>query len=452
MAKDKIADYDGATAGNNTDIGGISIAEGMLPSAVNNSMRELTRQLGAFADGTEGIDVLNLHDDDASASIKIQAPATVTTTTTFTLPDGDGTNGYALVTNGAGQLSWASAGGLANIVEDTTPQLGGNLDTNGNDINFGDNDKAVFGAGSDLQIEHDGTNSYITDVGTGDLFISGSTVKIRASVPGAEDGVTVTGDGAVTLYYDNAAKLATTSSGIDVTGNITVSGTVDGRDVASDGSKLDGIESGATADQSASEILTLIKTVDGAGSGLDADTLDGVSSASFLRSDAADTKTAGDLSFADNVKAVFGAGSDLQIYHNGTNSIIADVGTGDLVLAGDNMRLFNGSLTELYAKGVTNGAFTLYYDNAEKLATTSTGISVTGTVAATSYTGDGSSLTGIAAGATGGGSDEIFWENGQTVTTNYTISNGKNAMSAGPITINTGVTVTVGTGETWTVV
>ena len=73
------------------------------------------------------------------------------------------------------------------------------------------------------------------------------------------------------------------TAGIDVTGNITVSGTVDGRDVASDGSKLDGIESAATADQTASEILTLIKTVDGAGTGLDADTLDGISSASFLR-------------------------------------------------------------------------------------------------------------------------------------------------------------------------
>jgi len=83
------------------------------------------------------------------------------------------------------------------------------------------------------------------------------------------------------------------NSGLDVTGNITVTGTVDGRDVASDGSKLDGIESGATADQSASEILTLIKTVDGAGSGLDADTLDGISSASFVRSDASDTLTGG---------------------------------------------------------------------------------------------------------------------------------------------------------------
>jgi hypothetical protein len=58
----------------------------------------------------------------------------------------------------------------------------------------------------------------------------------------------------------------------------------------------------------------------------------------------------------------------------------------------------------------------------------------------------------ISAGATGGGTDKIFWENDQTVTTNYTITNGQNAMSAGPITINSGVTVTVGSGETWTVV
>ena len=55
-------------------------------------------------------------------------------------------------------------------------------------------------------------------------------------------------------------------------------------------------------------------------------------------------------------------------------------------------------------------------------------------------------------GAVGGGSDEIFWENDQTVTQNYTITNGKNAGSFGPITIQSGVTVTVGTGETWTVV
>ena len=55
-------------------------------------------------------------------------------------------------------------------------------------------------------------------------------------------------------------------------------------------------------------------------------------------------------------------------------------------------------------------------------------------------------------GAVGGGSDQIFWENDQTITQNYSITNGKNAGSFGPIAIQSGVTVTVGSGETWTVV
>ena len=59
---------------------------------------------------------------------------------------------------------------------------------------------------------------------------------------------------------------------------------------------------------------------------------------------------------------------------------------------------------------------------------------------------------GTAGGASGGGTDQIFYENGTTVTQNYTITNNFNAMSAGPITINNGVTVTVGAGETWTIV
>ena len=67
-------------------------------------------------------------------------------------------------------------------------------------------------------------------------------------------------------------------------------------------------------------------------------------------------------------------------------------------------------------------------------------------------TGHVSLEAAAAAGATGGGSDEIFYENGQTVTTNYTITNGKNAMSAGPITLAGSVVVTIPSGSTWTVV
>jgi hypothetical protein len=57
-----------------------------------------------------------------------------------------------------------------------------------------------------------------------------------------------------------------------------------------------------------------------------------------------------------------------------------------------------------------------------------------------------------ATGATGGGTDKVFWENDQTVDTDYTITTGKNAMSAGPIEISTGVTVTVPSGSTWSIV
>ena len=58
----------------------------------------------------------------------------------------------------------------------------------------------------------------------------------------------------------------------------------------------------------------------------------------------------------------------------------------------------------------------------------------------------------LGGGATGGGSDTVFIENGQTVTTNYTLSTNKNAVSAGPITINSGVTVTVPSGSSWVIV
>jgi hypothetical protein len=79
------------------------------------------------------------------------------------------------------------------------------------------------------------------------------------------------------------AGAALPKAGGAMTGAITTNSTFDGRDVATDGSKLDGIESSATADQTAAEILTAIKTVDGAGSGLDADTLDGLDSSGFVR-------------------------------------------------------------------------------------------------------------------------------------------------------------------------
>lgn len=69
------------------------------------------------------------------------------------------------------------------------------------------------------------------------------------------------------------------------------------------------------------------------------------------------------------------------------------------------------------------------------------------------YTKDGTGLVvAIGSGATGGGGDTIFIENSQVVTTNYTIPVGKNAMSTGPITVNSGVVVTISAGSTWAII
>ena len=106
---------------------------------------------------------------------------------------------------------------INNVVEDTTPQLGGNLASNGNNILFADNDKALFGAGSDLEIYHSGNDSFIRDAGTGDLYIRSSS-SLRLQALSGENYAVFTENGAATFYYDNGTKLATTSSGIDVTG------------------------------------------------------------------------------------------------------------------------------------------------------------------------------------------------------------------------------------------
>jgi len=88
------------------------------------------------------------------------------------------------------------------------------------DLSFGDNDKAKFGAGDDLQIYHDGSNSYITDAGTGNTVIetNGSQISL---VGGGEYMVRAQKDGATRLYYDGSQKIATTSTGVDVTGTVT---------------------------------------------------------------------------------------------------------------------------------------------------------------------------------------------------------------------------------------
>jgi len=142
---------------------------------------------------------------------------------------------------------------------------------------------------------------------------------VGAMVSGnTESGITVT-------YQDSDGTL-----------DFSVASQTDNNFTNADHSKLDGIESGATADQSASEILTLIKTVDGAGSGLDADTLDGISSAAFLRSNTADTMSA-------TLTAQHIVPNGDSTYNLGTNSVRwaniygDDIRTGDLHLSNEHL-------------------------------------------------------------------------------------------------------------------
>ena len=88
----------------------------------------------------------------------------------------------------------------------------------------------------------------------------------------------------------------------------------------------------------------------------------------------------GDTAHGDNVKSKYGTGNDLQIYHDGANSYIKEGGTGHLYIGADNLKLVNAAVTEDYIQCVTNGAVTLYNDSNAKLATTSTGVDVTGSV------------------------------------------------------------------------
>jgi len=95
-------------------------------------------------------------------------------------------------------------------------------------IVLGDNDKMTFGDGADLQLYHDGSNGYVRDNGDGNLRIT-SDSQVFIAKHNDENMLRATADGAVDLYYDGSSKLATTSTGVDVTGTITSDGlTVDG--------------------------------------------------------------------------------------------------------------------------------------------------------------------------------------------------------------------------------
>jgi len=230
----------------------------------------------------------------------------VTDTLAEVLTAGNTTGGTSMVISSGDDVTFTGAS--ANIV----------FDSSNSALEFADNAKAIFGAGSDLSIYHDGFNSYIDESGNGDIRIRSGNVYLDKYT--GETMLHADADGAVTAYFDNAAKLATTSTGIDVTGVITTDGMT----------------------------------------------------------------TSADINFGDNDKAIFGAGSDLQIYHDGNDSYVQDSGTGLLFIRGSSSVRIQGANGESSIDANENGAVNLYYDNSNKLSTTSTGITVSGAVGAPS--------------------------------------------------------------------
>jgi hypothetical protein len=131
--------------------------------------------------------------------------------------------GNVKVTYGGTTTANIDGGTIDNTVIGGTTPAAGNFTTGSftGNVSFGDNDKAVFGASSDLQIYHDGLNSHITDAGTGNLILQATDFVLKSGGTGvyieAASGVT-------RLYHSNALKLATTTTGIDVTGTVTADG------------------------------------------------------------------------------------------------------------------------------------------------------------------------------------------------------------------------------------
>ena len=254
------------------------------------------------------------------------------------------------------------------LVSDTSPQLGGDLDTNGNNINFGDSgsssdDRLVLGSDSDFEIYHTGSGAYIQNK-TGSLFIGcnfddddGGDIRIQPKY--GENSIVAYDDGPVELYYDNARVFETDSASVKIRDNIKAKfGTGDDLEIYYDGT-----------DGFINQKNNALKF-----------NYNGTTKFFF---------GASYLSFQDDYKIGLGNSQDLEIFHNGTNAQV-DNSTGNLEIR--NKGTFSGT-RNIYIRAKvdessitckSDGAVELYHDNSKKLETTSGGVTITGTLETTS--------------------------------------------------------------------
>jgi hypothetical protein len=230
----------------------------------------------------------------------------------------------------------------------------------------------------------DGTASATIADSTGVMTIASAVLTTADINGGTADNVTIGG---------GTAAAGTFTTATATTGNITTvnATTVDTTNIEVTNVKAkDGTASATIADSTgvmtiASSVLT---TTDINGGTIDGVTIGGASAGAITGTTITGTSfvSSGNMTFGDDDKAIFGAGSDLQIYHNGSHSIIADAGTGHLKLLAADLRINNAADTETFIAAYENSKVDIYYDNSVKLATTATGIDVTGTVTADGLT------------------------------------------------------------------
>ena len=274
------------------------------------------------------------------------------------------TNTAGVVVTGEVECDSLDVNGVADITGNVT--LHANLDLQ-------DDDKILLGTGDDLEIYHDGSNSYIDDTGTGALRIQGSQVQIKGS--NTNNLAIFKTSAEVELYYDNSLKLETKSDGIDVTG-----------EVQCDSLDCDGQVN--AQNNSASSGAVYARNANSSGPSLYAAKSD--STLAFKVNADGTSEFTGAVTFGshldlgDSDKILLGAGDDLQIYHDGSHSYIDDTGTGNLIIRGSSSVFIQKYTGETCAEFNADAAVKLNYDNSLKCETTSSGITVTGDVNSTS--------------------------------------------------------------------
>ena len=234
---------------------------------------------------------------------------------------------------------------------------------------------AGFGDADDLKIFHNGSHSIIRETGTGSLYVQSDNNVILGSDSGSETYVKGIYNGSVELYHNNVKKLDTGSHGVDIVDEAHIEGATphltlkrtDNDNVPTLRFKGSGGVVGASID---------FQGTSGTSNELAFQTYDGSSLAERFRVTYTGAKVSGDLDLEDDNKIKIGTGDDLQIFHNGTNSIIQNA-TGQLQLRGNTIRLLNAATDEDFAFFNDDGSVDLYYDDVKRFETTATGIKVT---------------------------------------------------------------------------